>query len=382
MPGNPLKELIRYGQSFWYDNISREIIDSGELKRMIEEEGLRGVTSNPSIFYKAIKSTNAYDDELLRIINQSPDIDNKTLFFELAIKDIKDACNLLLPVYEESDGEDGFVSIEVDPHLAYDTQGTIREALSLTEKIGMPNLMIKVPATVEGLPAIEELIYLGKNINVTLLFSVERYEAVIDAYLRGLERRLADGKPLDTVNSVASFFVSRVDTMVDRMLEEMAEKAKDDEEISRIKALMGRTAVANAQIAYQSFKKLFGSDRFLKLRREKARLQRLLFGSTSTKNPAYSDILYVQELIGPGTVNTMPDATWRAFKEHGNPGRTIDLNPDQAFRTVEEVKNLGIDLASITDTLEKDGVKQFADAFDSLIELIEEKRKTFTTEKV
>lgn len=378
MDSHPLIKLLKYGQSFWYDNISREIIDSGELKRMVDEEGLRGVTSNPSIFHKSIKSTSAYDAELKRLIKEDPSLSNKDLFFRLAIRDISDACEILLPVYTESNGEDGFVSIEVDPHLAYDTETTIKEAISLAEAIDMPNLMIKVPATKEGLPAIEELIHLGKNINVTLLFAVKRYEEVINAYLSGLEKRLDDGKPIDSVNSVASFFVSRVDSMVDRLLEEKISTAGSEDEKAGLRSLKGKTAVANAQIAYQSFKRLFGSDRFLKLRREGAKLQKLLFGSTSTKNPEYSDILYVQELIGPGTVNTMPDATWKAFKDHGHPGRTIDRDPEGAARILKAVGEAGIDLDHVTAELEEEGVRLFQESFDSLIELIGEKRKALS----
>ncbi|GBE02309.1 transaldolase [bacterium BMS3Bbin06] len=375
MNNNPLRALQKFGQSFWYDNISRGILKSGELKRMIEEEGVRGVTSNPSIFYKSIKSGSDYDEQLKELFIRNPGMTDKEVFVALAITDIKDACNLLMPVYEESGGADGFVSIEVDPHLAYDTEGTVKDALELFEDIKMPNLMVKVPATKEGLPAIEELIYLGKNINVTLLFSVKRYEEVAEAYLKGLERRADEGKPLNNVNSVASFFVSRVDTLADKYLEEKLNNAKDGPSEEKIRTLMGKAAVANAQLAYESFKMAFSSDWFLYLKRKDAKIQRLLWGSTSTKNPRYSDILYVRELIGPGTVNTMPDDTWKAFKDHGRVERTIDRDIDGAKSILNEIESLGISMSSITKELEDEGVRLFAESFDSLIALIKQKRE-------
>ena len=375
MNNNPLRALQKFGQSFWYDNISRGILKSGELKRMIEEEGVRGVTSNPSIFYKSIKSGSDYDEQLKELFIRNPGMTDKEVFVALAITDIKDACNLLMPVYEESGGADGFVSIEVDPHLAYDTEGTVKDALELFEDIKMPNLMVKVPATKDGLPAIEELIYLGNNINVTLLFSVKRYEEVAEAYLKGLERRADEGKPLNNVNSVASFFVSRVDTLADKYLEEKLNNAKDGPSEEKIRTLMGKAAVANAQLAYESFKMAFSSDWFLYLKRKDAKIQRLLWGSTSTKNPRYSDILYVRELIGPGTVNTMPDDTWKAFKDHGRVERTIDRDIDGAKSILNEIESLGISMSSITKELEDEGVRLFAESFDSLIALIKQKRE-------
>ncbi len=374
MAENPLLELQRYGQSFWYDNISRSILRSGELKRMIEEEGLRGVTSNPTIFYKAIKSGTEYDQQLKELFSRDDNLTAKEIFYALASQDITEACDLLMDVYKKTEGDDGYVSLEVDPHLAHDTEGTIREAKELFHRINRPNLMIKVPATLEGLPAVEELIYEGVNVNVTLLFSVDRYREVMDAYLRGLERRMNEDKPLDSVASVASFFVSRVDTLTDRYLEEMLADA-DDEKASKIRSLFGKTAVANAQIAYDVFKQTFSTDRFLRLKLKGARIQRLLFGSTSTKNPTYSDILYVQELIGPGTVNTMPDDTWRAFKDHGRAERTIDRDVQSAYSTIEELQTLGISLDEITKRLEDEGVRLFAESFDALIGLIESKRQ-------
>ncbi len=374
MHDNPLITLRQYGQSFWYDNISRGLLKSGELKRMIEEEGLRGVTSNPTIFHKSIQSGKDYDEELTELLGAG--LSEKEIFYALAVRDISEACDLLLPVYEESKGIDGYVSIEVDPHLAHDTEGTVREALELADRIGKPNLMVKVPATAEGLPAVEELIYRGCNINVTLLFSVKRYEEVLDAYMKGLERRLSEGEPLDTVASVASFFVSRVDTLTDRLLEEKMGDAGADPE--KIRSLMGKAAVANAQAAYQVFKDAFSSERFYALIKNGARIQRLLWGSTSTKNPAYRDVLYVEELIGPGTINTMPDATWRAFKDHGRVARTVDADIDEAFSVIGSIEETGISMDRVTRELEEEGVRLFTESFDALLGLIAGKKRSGT----
>ncbi|MEC4686020.1 MAG: transaldolase [Nitrospirota bacterium] len=376
MNSSPLITLQKYGQSFWYDNISRGILKSGELKRMIEEEGLRGVTSNPTIFHKSIQSGNDYDEQLHQLLGK--ETSEKDLFYALAIQDIVEACELLMPVYEESNGLDGYVSIEVDPHLAYDTEGAVREASELFEGIGKPNLMVKVPATKEGLPAVEELLCRGYNINVTLLFSVKRYKEVIDAYMKGLERRVSEGKPVDRVASVASFFVSRVDTLADKLLEEKMKMAGDDDEKARIKSLMGKAAVANAKIAYQLFKDAFSSQRFFVLMEKGAKIQRLLWGSTSTKNPAYRDVLYIEELIGPGTVNTMPDATWRAFKDHGNVDRTIDADIEAALASIRSIEDLGVSIDRVTGELEDEGVRLFTESFDALLNLIAEKKRTGT----
>jgi transaldolase len=375
MSENPLIQLSHYGQSFWYDNISRDLLRSGELKRMIDEEGLTGVTSNPSIFYKSIKSSSVYDDQLNSLFASGKPYTEKDIFFELAIEDISGACDLLKEVYESTKGNDGYVSIEIDPHLAYDTEKTIKEASDLFERIGKPNLMIKVPATEEGVPAVEELIYRGYNINVTLLFSVKRYKEAIEAYLEGLQRRVYERKEIHNIASVASFFVSRVDTLTDKYLEEkLKEKGKDAE---RIQALKGKTAVANAKIAYQTFKNSFSTEKFITLKEKGARIQRLLWGSTSTKNPAYDDILYVRELIGPGTINTMPDATWRAFKDHGKVERTIDRNVEEANRVIQSLSEIGISIDRITKELEDEGVRLFTESFDSIMSLIEKKRLDF-----
>ncbi|GBE36469.1 transaldolase [bacterium BMS3Bbin07] len=376
MDSSPLITLQKYGQSFWYDNISRGLLKSGELKRMIEEEGLRGVTSNPTIFHKSIQSGNDYDEQLHQLLGK--EASEKDMFYALAIQDIVEACEVLMPVYEESNGLDGYVSIEVDPHLAYDTERTVTEATELAERIGKPNLMVKVPATGEGLPAVEELLYRGYNINVTLLFSVKRYKEVLNAYMKGIERRVSEGKPVDRVASVASFFVSRVDTLADKLLEEKLKMAGDDDEKARIKSLMGKAAVANAKIAYQLFKDAFSSQRFFVLMEKGAKIQRLLWGSTSTKNPAYRDVLYVEELIGPGTVNTMPDATWRAFKDHGKVNRTIDADIEAALATIQSIEELGVSIDRVTKELEDEGVRLFTESFDALLNLIAGKKRTGT----
>lgn len=337
---------------------------------MIDEDGLRGVTSNPSIFYKSIKSSSDYDDQLKELFESSNNYSEKEVFFELAIKDITDACDLLMPLYLHSNKGDGYVSIEVDPHFAYDTESTITEAADLFERIAKPNLMIKVPATKEGLPAVEELIYRGYNINVTLLFSVARYEETIESYLNGLERRASENKDLEGIASVASFFVSRVDTLADKYIEESGASGDGGQ------LLMGKTAVANAKLAYQSFKKAFSSERFFGLRKKGAGIQRLLWGSTSTKNPAYDDTLYVKELIGPGTINTMPDNTLKAFKDHGEVERSIDTGVEDAERSISELGGAGISIERVTKELEDEGVRLFAESFDSLLALIADKRST------
>ncbi len=372
MHNGPLVELQKHGQSFWYDNISRGILKSGELRRMIEEKGLRGVTSNPTIFEKSIRSSSDYDQQLRELLGSG--VSAKDAFYSLAARDITEACDLLMPLYRDTRGADGYVSIEVDPHLAHDTEGTVREASELFERIGRPNVMVKVPATKEGLTAVEELLYRGCNINVTLLFSTKRYEEVITAYIRGLQRRLSAGEPLDTVASVASFFVSRIDGVVDKLLEERLKETADEKEKDRVRSLMGRSAVANAKMAYQVFKERFSSEDFLHLKQKGAKIQRLLWGSTSTKNPAYRDVLYVEELIGPGTVNTMPDPTWRAFDDHGVVRRTIDVDIEEARKTLEAVEALGISIEKVTRELEEEGIRLFAESFDSLLNLIEGKR--------
>ncbi|UCG77830.1 MAG: transaldolase [Nitrospirota bacterium] len=377
MSDNPLVGLLKLGQSFWYDNISRDLIGSGELKRMIDEDGMRGVTSNPSIFFKSIKGSDVYDEQL-RSFPPDNGMSDKDVFYELAIKDIQDAADLLLPVYQESKGSDGFVSMEVDPSFAYKIKETIKEAEELYSRIKRPNLMIKVPATKEGLFALTELISKGINVNVTLLFSVKRYEEVTHAYLQGLEKRLQSGEAIGNISSVASFFVSRVDSLTDKLLSEVISSDDPDDDKKKAKALLGKTAVANAKIAYQVFKNVFSHDRYMKLKKEGASVQRLLWASTSTKSPEYSDLLYVDSLIGPSTVNTMPPNTLVAFRDHGKLERTVDRDIDDAYKVLNELEELEINIEQITEDLEDEGVRLFREAFDSLISLIGERRQVLS----
>jgi transaldolase len=360
-PNNPLRKLNAAGQSVWCDNIHRAMLTSGGLLTMIEDDDLRGVTSNPIIFDKAISTGHEYDAllerELRRDRHQSP----RALFMALAIEDIRDAADALRPVYDGTDGVDGMVSLEVSPDLAHDTEATLREARALHARLGRPNVMIKVPGTMAGLPAIELLTAEGLNINVTLLFAVERYEAVAEAYLRGLERRRAGGQPLDRIASVASFFVSRVDSLLDPLL---AEKRPD---------LQGRIAIANAKLAYQRYKEIYGGARFAALRAAGARPQRLLWASTGVKNPAYPELLYVEELIGPETVNTMPPATYEGFREAGLVAQTLEQGVAEAEQQVQALAEVGIDLAAATDRLEREGVELFVKAFNNLLQHLEAK---------
>jgi transaldolase len=389
MNNNPLIELAGFGQSFWYDNISRDLIESGQLKRMIDEDGLKGVTSNPSIFHKAIKEGGRYNEMLREIISRarqnyplspplsppaSQPLGPKELLYELEMRDVADAADMLAGVYESTGGKDGYVSIEVDPNFAFDADATVAEAREIFKRLDRKNIMIKVPATKEALPAIKRLIADGINVNATLLFSVRRYVEVIDAYLGGLQERLTAGKPIDHIASVASFFVSRLDTVVDKILDEKMREAAVDEEHSSYKFLMGKAAVSNAKVAYQAMVAEFSSERFIQLKHNGARIQRLLWASTGTKNPDYSDVLYVEQLIGANTVNTIPPDTIRAFKDHGKANRTVDRNMDETLSVMEDLPDLGINVEYIAAQLEKDGIRQFIDAFNALVDLMREKQ--------
>ncbi|MDE2290828.1 MAG: transaldolase, partial [Elusimicrobia bacterium] len=356
---NPLKRLSEQGQSPWYDSISRDMLRSGELERLVAEDGLRGVTSNPSIFEKAMTKGSAYDDALREAL-AAGDAEPKALYERLAVPDIQAAADVLRRVYDDSHGADGYVSLEVSPELAYDAAGTAAEAARLFAGVGRPNVMIKIPATVEGLKAVEETVAAGIPVNVTLIFSLERYAGVMNAYLAGLERRAAAGRPVDKQASVASFFVSRIDSAVDAKLPEGS-------------PLRGKAAVANAKSAYRLFGQVFGGPRFAKLKAKGARVQRPLWASTSTKNRSYRDVVYVEELIGPDTVNTIPPATWEAFREHGSVARTLDQGVEEARRTLEDLARAGVDLAAVTAQLEADGVKSFASAFEELLKHLGEK---------
>jgi transaldolase len=360
-----LQALHDVGVSIWLDTLSRELLDSGEFARLIADCAVTGATSNPTIFAKAITGSERYDDQLRDAIARGAD-DAQELFFALALEDIRRAADLLRPAYGESNGRDGFVSFECTPDLADDTDATVAQAIDLWQRIDRPNVMIKVPATEAGIPAIEELTARGVNVNITLLFSLARYEQVIDAYLAGLERRLASGERIDSISSVASFFVSRVDAKVDRLL-----AAGSD--------LRGCVAIANAHRAYARYRERFADGRWLTLRAAGARSQRPLWASTGTKDPAYSDVLYVEKLIAPEVINTMPEATLRAFADHGNVGRALSVDAEAAAEILLRADGAGVDVAAITAALEREGVRSFCDSYHQLLECIEAKKAQIAT---
>ena len=369
---NPLVELHEHGQSVWFDQMSRGLLASGELARMIREDGLRGVTSNPTIFEKAIGGSTDYDDHVRQLAAEGRSVEE--VYESLVVDDIGKAADLFRPLYDESKGTDGFVSLEVSPALAEDTLGTGASAKSLHLALSRPNVMIKIPATLQGLPAIEEAIAGGINVNVTLIFSQDVYAQVAESYIRGLERRLAAGEDVTRVASVASFFVSRIDTAIDKQLEERIANAKTDEERTQLKSLLGKAAIANAKMAYVKFKEIFEGERFAKLRLAGAQVQRPLWASTGTKSKAYSDVLYVESLIGPDTVNTVPPETFNAFRDHGRVTRTLDAGIDEAREQLRQLEEIGISLDEVTKKLTIDGVKSFAESFTKLIAVIEERR--------
>ena len=370
---NRLAEVYQLGQSIWYDNIRRGLITSGELQGLIDRDAVVGVTSNPTIFEKAIDGSGDYDDAIRGLVGQGV-TDAAKIFEELAVRDIQMAADILKPVYDRTDRVDGYISLEVSPGAANDTQKTIAEVRHLHQKVDRPNVMIKIPATAEGLPAIEQMIYEGVNINVTLIFAMEVYEKVAEAYVRGLEHRLKDSLPVTGITSVASFFVSRVDTLTDKLLDQKIEGTADEAERERLKNLQGRAAIANARLAYARYQEVFHGERFAALGEQGASTQRCLWASTSTKNPAYRDVLYVEELIGPETVDTMPPATIVAFQDHGQASVRLDAaGVSAAEETMRELAAAGIDMASVTRQLELEGVKSFSDSYTSLIKTTEEK---------
>lgn len=374
---NPLQRLADFGQSFWLDNLSRVLITTGELARLIEQDGLRGITSNPTIFEKALASTHEYDQDIERLAAEGKS--DEEIFEALAIEDIRMAADLLRPVYDAAGGGDGFVSLELPPYLATDTERSVAEAKRLFATIDRPNVMIKVPGTPEGIPAIEQLIADGVNVNITLLFSLDNYRQVIEAYLRGLERRAAAGQPLDHVNSVASFFVSRVDTEVDRRVEQMLEETSDPARRELLQSLLGKVAVANAKLAYQEFRKAFlEGERFRALQQQGARMQRPLWASTSTKNRAYSDVAYIEPLIGPHTVQTMAPVSVEAFRDHGVVAETVEQGVEEARQTLERLAEAGIDYDEVTTLLQEQGVAAFAKSYDNLLKGIAERRALLT----
>jgi transaldolase len=356
---NRLQALHDAGVSIWLDTLSRELLDTGRFAELISDCAVTGATSNPTIFAKAITGSDRYDEQLRAIVGSGTH-DPQELFFELALEDIRRAADLLRPAYDDSGGRDGFVSFECTPDLADDTQATIEQALELWGRLDRPNVMIKVPATEAGVPAIEELTARGVNVNITLLFSIVRYEQVIDAYLAGLERRVAAAEPVDRIASVASFFVSRVDS-------------KTDAQLPAGSPLRGRLAIANAHRAYARYGERFANGRWLALRDAGARAQRPLWASTGTKDPSYSDVLYVEELIAPEVINTMPEATLRAFADHGDVGRALSVDAGAAEETLRLAARAGIDLDVVTAQLEREGVRSFCDSYDQLLACIETK---------
>ena len=363
---NPLVQLAKVGQSVWFDQMERKLLTSGKLKKMIDEDDLRGLTSNPTIFEKAIGGSEDYDGQLRMLASQGKS--REEIYDELVIEDIGNAADVFLPVYKKTQDEDGYVSLEVSPLLASDTAKTVAEAKRLFTRVARPNVMIKIPATPEGIPAIEQAIATGINVNITLIFSNDVYAQVMEAYLRGLEKRAAQGLPIGHIASVASFFVSRIDTLADKQIEA---KLQGDPSLEQ---LLGKIAISNAKLAYQKFKEVFESARFLKLRDLGARVQRPLWASTGTKNPKYSDVLYVESLIGPFTVNTLPPATFEAFKDHGKVRLTLEENVDEARRVLETFEAKGFSLEAITDKLTVDGVKSFNESFVQLMDTIEARR--------
>jgi transaldolase/glucose-6-phosphate isomerase len=370
---NSVKALQEHGQAVWLDFLARGFIRKGELKRMVDEDGVRGVTSNPSIFEKAIDGSKEYDEQIEGLLKER-DRSPGTLYEQLAIEDIKDAADVLRPVYDSTGGADGFVSIEVSPYLAMETEATINEARHLWKEVARENLMIKVPATKPGLPAIRALTAEGINVNITLLFAQSVYERVVEAYVGGLQTLAAKGGDVARVASVASFFVSRIDTKVDKLLDESIAKANDPDEKARLATLKGRIAIANAKLAYQRYKRLFAQAPWNTLAAKGAKPQRLLWASTGTKNKAYSDVLYVEELIGPNTINTMPPTTLEAFRDHGKPRDSLEHGIDEARRMLDDLARAGISLDEVTDQLTEEGVQLFADAADNLFGALAKKR--------
>jgi transaldolase len=359
---NRLRDIEALGQAVWIDNINRELLDDGVLRRLVEEDGISGVTSNPTIFEKAMGHSDRYDEGFKRVLADTQD--PREVFFRLAFDDIRDAADVLHGVFEATEGQDGYISFELPPELAFDAAGSVEAAKRFFERIGKENVLIKVPGTAEGVEAFEELTAAGVSVNVTLLFDVRRYVEIAEAYLRGLERRVQAGEPVDRIASVASFFVSRVDTKVDKALDEHGGPAD----------LKGKAAIANAKIAYEEFRRIFSGERWEALAAKGANVQRPLWASTSTKNPDYPDTMYVDALIGPDTVNTMPDATIEAARDHATAKRTVDAGVDEAHRVIERVKEAGIDFDDIVGRqLVDEGVKSFADSFNSLIDTISEK---------
>jgi transaldolase len=373
MKNNPLKKVEQLGQSVWLDYIRRDLMASGQLRRLIEDDGLRGMTSNPSIFEKAIVESLDYEADIRAMVRDGKDA--REIYEALSQRDVQSAADEFRPLYDSTDAKDGYVSLEVNPHLAHDTEGTIEEARRLCGLLNRPNVFIKVPATVNGLAAIQQLIGEGINVNVTLLFGLPRYRQVAEAYIAGIEACLAQGKPVERVASVASFFLSRIDTLVDPLLEKLI--AQGGKQGAAAKATRGQVAVASAKMAYQVYKEIFGGSRFRKLAAQGARVQRLLWASTGTKNHDYSDVKYIEELIGPETVNTIPVETLNAFRDHGVPGVSLERNVKGARMVLKGLPELGINIDTVTQQLEDGGVEKFNEPFDKLMATLTQRSQRY-----
>jgi transaldolase len=370
---NPLLQLKEYGQSVWYDNIDRAQLVSGQFKRLLDEDGVVGVTANPTIFQKSVSHGDVYDEQMTQLIKEGKSTNE--IYEALVIQDICTVADMLRPIYDTTYGQDGYVSLEVSPDLAHDTEATLSEVRRFWKLVNRPNLLIKIPGTPEGVPAIRQALTEGININITLIFSIETYRQVVDAYLSALEDRNAEGKDISHIASVASFFVSRVDTLVDKVLEDKIKATSDSAEQQKLKALEGKAAIANARLVYQEFKQIFNTPRFETLKQNGAHLQRPLWASTSTKNPAYRDVLYAEELIGPNTVDTMPLETIENFRDHGRVSLTIENNIPQAKAELAALEEVGIHYDQVTQQLQDEGVQKFADSFHELFKGIESKKQ-------
>jgi|SRR5208282_238949 transaldolase / glucose-6-phosphate isomerase len=371
---NPLTQLISFGQSIWLDYIRRDLLTGGELQRLITQDGVRGVTSNPSIFEKAIDGSTLYQDFLDKLATRT-DLDAKGRYELLAIRDIQDAADVLRPLYLSSKKRDGYVSLEVSPYLAHDGSGTLDEARRLWKSVARENVMIKVPGTAEGIPVFRQLISEGINVNVTLLFAQSVYEEVAAAYIDGVEKFAATGGDVSKIASVASFFISRIDSLIDSMLDEKIKKETDPARVVMLQSILGKVAIANGKLTYEAYQRIFSAPRWKALAAKGAQTQRVLWASTSTKNPHYRDVVYIEELIGPDTVNTAPPATIEAFRVHGRPRQSLTENVEGAQRTMADLASVGISMKEATDKLTADGVKLFADAFRTLLDAVEKNTK-------
>jgi transaldolase len=380
MAMNPLRRLLTCGQSYWLDNLTRDMLTSGALSKLVTEQGLRGITSNPATFHKAIVGSREYEAQIRQLVAAGQEA--AAIYAQLAVTDVQHACDILRPVYEASDGVDGFVSLEVSPHLAHDTLGTLQEAQRLFNAVDRPNVYIKIPGTPAGIPAIEEMLCEGVPINITLLFAIQDYEAVAQAYIRALERRLAAGQPLHNVASVASFFLSRIDGLVDQLLGHRIRPGGTAGQEPVPAQLLGKVAIANAKLAYQSFKRFFRSERWHALAAQGARVQRPLWASTSTKNPQYRDTHYVEPLIAPHTVTTMPAETMAAFADHGRVvDNAIEADLEEAHRILRDLEHVGINLACVTWQLQNEGVQKFIEPYDALLQALAAKRQELLDER-